>query len=320
MAKNVIPSLPWSFGWHANIDELRITKANGPVGYSATFHPWRGCILYIMKLIFLLCLSLLYLQGISLAKGNPVFISAEATEEYEAAFGDRSGDPILYHLIKGEFYPGGRRDDSLQEFELQDLASQLIQGLKQNGYEYTFDKTKGDLLIFFTWGATDPPPDLQDLWNLNSEEELLEYYGTDPNDPEINQDWVRGIQVEARTQGAPGRANIAHLLGYQKFLNRTDMMPVDQLALHEELRRDRYFVTLHAFDYQEFVATKTLKLHWVTRFSVDSSGYQFPEALSDLVLAADDYFGKHSDDFISLRPRDLGKAEMGELEDIEEQP
>ncbi|HZZ20051.1 MAG TPA: hypothetical protein VFE25_11805 [Opitutaceae bacterium] len=112
----------------------------------------------------------------------------------------------------------------------------------------------------------------------------------------------------------------AAMLGYDALLGETNELQAPALAYRRqdainELRRDRYFVVLMAYDFQMMWKEKKHKLLWETRLSLDQRGNEFNQQVSMMAKAAAQYFGK---DTHGLVREDLpvGRVNVGAVKSL----
>ncbi len=76
---------------------------------------------------------------------------------------------------------------------------------------------------------------------------------------------------------------------------------MDRDDLYAEIRENRYFVVLMAYDFQVLWKQRRHKLLWETRFSISAHRNQFDKALPVMAQYASRYFGQASDGLLRMR-------------------
>ena len=84
----------------------------------------------------------------------------------------------------------------------------------------------------------------------------------------------------------------------------------DEYELFEALCRERYFIIVTAFDFQELLTNKQWKRLWSTRFNVRTAGIRFKDAHLAMSSAAAPYYG--------TKMEKLGKGRSDRVPLIEE--
>jgi hypothetical protein len=112
----------------------------------------------------------------------------------------------------------------------------------------------------------------------------------------------------------------AHMLGYDSSdliateranYVRGTAFSVDRDDLYAEIRENRYFVVLMAYDFQLLWKEKKHKLLWETRFSISERRNAFDKALPVMAQYASRYFGQPSNGLLRTRVPE-GRVEIGE--------
>jgi hypothetical protein len=89
--------------------------------------------------------------------------------------------------------------------------------------------------------------------------------------------------------------------------------------LFGDLRVNRYFVVLMAYDFQLMWKEKKHRLVWETRFTLLETGHDFGKELPRMAKYASRYFGRDSHGLI----RDLvpeGRVEIGDVKSLGTEP
>lgn len=112
----------------------------------------------------------------------------------------------------------------------------------------------------------------------------------------------------------------AAMLGYDSFLAETSSMPGTALASRrqdaiDELRHDRYFVVLMAYDFQMMWKEKKHKLLWETRMSIGQRGAEFDQELAQMAKSASQYYGEDTHGLVR-RDMPAGHVDVGALQSL----
>ena len=251
--------------------------------------------------------------------GAQILIKAEATHEYTKSVANRKpDDPLTYHFVKGYFYGGDIKDESLVEVSFTEIAQNLAVHLTKQNYYPSKNTESNDTMIFVHWGVTAVEEDPLEMWAINSMDEYETLYGLGDSTDESVQ---RQLELYGPTTipkfGEADRNRNSGILGFAETLNSTTALPQDQYDLESALGRERYFLVVMAYDYQKYLREKEMDLLWITRFSMRSSGSNFHDAYKELTFAASDYFGKNMKGLQKKRTEDTSKVEVGDIEVID---
>ncbi len=201
-----------------------------------------------------------------------VLIDSWAREQYEAAKLE-NGKPRLetYHLLKGKYFGGYLRDDSLGKVEFEEMVDVLGEEMRKRNYHPSIEPMEGDLLIVVHWGVTGIQEGFTSL-----------FPGTSP---------VFGEGVLDKDGFTYRRGKNADLIGFRRILRQKGMTSQDVFELRELLDEERYFMILMAFDLPKLLGSNEKRLLWSTRFSLRATSTNFEEAHFALSRGASDYFG-----------------------------
>lgn len=258
---------------------------------------------------------------------------------------DGSLKPVSYAFGEGTFEPGSIADGTLNRVKFPQLATLLSAPLAKLGFHPSPDANKIDQLIVVHWGRTigwdtkgygdaystlnqahatmkaafpTLTPDMKPDPGAPSTRGLL---GTPGAAGEFdNMVLTLELQEEAR---ARSNAQNALLLGYYGTLEHIptfwgNLVSHRREQLLGELEDDRYYVIVAAYDFQSAVKSRQRKILWITRFSLDTRGNDFDQAIDRMVQAASSYFGRSSDGLQRQRLPN-GRATPGKLEVLDYQ-
>lgn len=274
---------------------------------------------------FLAPLALLILSVNGLPAANRILIKAVASEEFTKARAlDENKKIQTYQFILGRYFSGNVKDPSMEKVTLDDVVQNLAVNLqKQNFYPHK-DPKEGDLLIVIHYGATDYEPTYEEMFAINSLDDLgyteeIATAGAGGTALEFSTiDAINNFNFNLNTTEAMAGENErssyfkAQLLGLEEaFSPRTSRQDAEDLKYM--LDEERYFIILMAYDYPLLKAGE-LKLHWSTRYSIRTIGQTFEQAVKDMNYVAADFFGKNLQGINSKRVTDSSRVEIGEIE------
>jgi hypothetical protein len=206
------------------------------------------------------------------------------------------------------------------------------------------DPNQAKLLIMVYWGTTAVPGPTSGSIALDqfqaAQDNLNRYMaprprGQDPRTQVVAAGWAADaamdqwsaaitlLNMENRQSDRTDNANAA-LLGYDSpgligtekgSYVRGTAFSVDRDDLYAEIRENRYFVILMAYDFQQMWKLRKHRLLWETRFSINERHNQFDKALPLMAEYASRYFGQDSNGLLRSRIPD-GRVDVGELKSL----
>ena len=268
-------------------------------------------VLRLLSTSALLIGSLIFAESQCFAdKTARVYVDSVATDEYAAKKG--SGDEVkreTYHFVKGNFFGGRIRDGSLDKVTFNDIVQTLARDLAVRNYYPAEGTNTGDLLIVVHWGVTSVDPSIADLMGIASFGSPDDEFGEATDDSFIDSGFTN-------TRNASDISN-AKLLGFDKALQQKEGK-IDKETLRSEIRDERYFMILMAYDWQKLLQDKEFIFLWSTRFIVNSIGTNFTDSYLALSRAAQGYFGSQLDTLTRSKTHfGEGEIKFGELEVID---
>ena len=221
-------------------------------------------------------------------------VSARASDDYRRLrLTDGSFQPETFALGRGGCYGSPDRDPTLEEKTFDDVARTIVPPLAKENYLPGTDPMNTNFLIMVYWGTSTGPSSNPGLFRTQT---LVE------------------MQLTRN----------AMLLGYADDLRATIGLDRTPLArrrndLFGDLRGNRYFVVLMAYDFQLMQKQKIHKMVWETRFSLSEVGHGFGEALPMMANCASRYFGQDSHGLVrDLVP--IGHVDIGEVKSLGDVP
>ncbi len=264
--------------------------------------------------------------GVPSRAASLVVVNSKAHEDFSIAREqDPSKEVLTYAFMKGRFHPGTRNDPAMNNMSFSNLVLEIATHLQKQNFLPVPDPHKADLLIVVHYGATSVQDSFEELQGITS----LEDYGF--GDGAVTSASIGGGSVDVSAlnaiqdmqfeinknltiqQGNQGSMNyMAHLIGMEEaFVG--DIGPREERYLMNLLNEERYFVILMAYDIRK-LREGDIHLHWTTRYSIRATGQAFGDALKDMNLVAENYFGKNMGKLVKKRVTDKSRVELGELE------
>lgn len=243
------------------------------------------------------------------AARSQIVINSKASKkfiEYESS--REPGAPIRYIMVKGKYFGGEYRDEELETYKFSELAESVATALKKQNYQVTFDAASADLVIMVSWGQSVVEVDESEDWAYDSIEEMQEAMVGSEEDASF---W-RPANYERIDENRSIK-----LMGFEEVFKETWGMSQTRVEMAASLKSERYFMIVAAFDAASFISGDEWEVQWTTRYSLDSKGISFGDAVVALNYAAADYFGK-SNKGLNKTWVDNGKIKLGELEVVEE--
>src|SRR5271166_5802365 len=271
---------------------------------------------------------------------QPLVQAADGVDGVTAVFSKVSNDYARAKLPDGTFKPefysfgeGGRwagdiNDITIDRLNFIDVARVIAAPLAAQKFVPSTEARETRLLIMVYWGTTAVPGPASDSVAISqfqlAQDNLNKYMVNSAIDPRVK--IVSGgkaadaamDQMSAATSMLNMENNIrdrtdyanARMLGYDSpgligtekgGYVRGTAFGVDRDDLYAEIRENRYFVVLMAYDFQLMWKQKKHKLLWETRFSINQRRNQFDKALPVMAQYASQYFGTDSHGLLRTR-------------------
>jgi len=275
----------------------------------------------------LLALALASVAPCALGSDFTAVASRTSTDYVRVQGMDRRYDPETYALGIGGDYSGptGGPDDARVAFK--DVVRAIAGPLYAQQYVPTRDPNNTKFLIMVYWGTTagsgdpiagsfraaNPETSIHKGWSPGNP---VETHFTNETDSifSFEQDDTNANNIY---QGGQDDRRNATILGYDYGLSAGLPDTAGITPLHitrddllEEVRHNRYFVVLMAYDFQMLWKEKKHKLVWETRFSIRERENDFSAVLPSMAKYASQYFGKDTFGLIR-RPLPEGEVEVG---------
>ena len=249
---------------------------------------------------------------------------------------DGSFQPEYYAFGEGGKWAGEISDITVDKLKFLDVAHTIAYPLGTQKYFPSRDPKATKLLIMVYWGTTAVPAPTFNTVAVDqfqaAAENLAKYSSISPSgrnpvgggplaDAAISQ-WSAALlmlNMQNRQNDQLDFKN-AHMLGYDASdligteranYVRGTAFGADRDDLYADIRENRYFVVLMAYDFQLMWRQRKHKLLWETRFSISERHNQFDEALPIMAQYASRYFGQDSRGLLRARVPE-GRVDVGE--------
>lgn len=244
--------------------------------------------------------------GTAGARAEIVAVATRAFHGYtRTQLPDGSYKPETYAFADGGSWGGGLvAGDSIDELPFRYLAGALAVPMAKRGYVSAKDPANTDLLIFVFWGSTNNTGMRMDSPITRNLQFAMDQMNT-VKDAGAGEKGAMGNNMEtyfiaaAAEQRSRERQDIrkAMLLGFQDELHKAwDLSHTNFMRDYwEDLRADRYFVILKAFDFRLAAGKDHIrKILWEARFSVPRESKDFIDILPSMTSYAAQFFGEDS--------------------------
>jgi hypothetical protein len=267
-------------------------------------------------------------------------VSSKVSDDYvRAKLPDGSFQPENFVFGEGGKWAGELSDLTVDKLHFMDVARVIAAPLAAQRYLPARDPAKTKLLIMVYWGTTAVPGPTSDSVAIDqmqaAQENLNKYLVKSNLDPRVKvvgggpagfaeaaMDQLSAasamLNMENRQNDRTDFAN-ALMLGYDSpgligtekgNYVRGTAFSTDRDDLYAEIRENRYFVVLMAYDFQLLWKEKNHKLLWETRFSISERRNAFDKALPVMAQYASRYFGQPSDGLLRTRVPE-GRVDIG---------
>ncbi len=228
-----------------------------------------------------------------------------------------------YVFMEGERFDGAIRDGTFERTTFREIAEYLAPKLTQQNYWPTPDPKDADLVISVHWGVTRPRDTFNDMTGrvtLSSDPA-----GVTPglfSDSQAKQDIEAALGgpldygslgermnqlndvADGDQQSFMGAGN-ARLLGYTETLNKLSQEPnftTQQYTLERDLRSERYFIIVRAYDLHAETKAARSRPVWTLHLNISSPGNNFKTAMASMSAAGAALFGRNTDGVTTVIP------------------
>lgn len=259
-----------------------------------------------------------------------------ATPSYTARkFVDGKPRRETYVFAVGQRFDGVTADRTFDHTTIREIAEVLAPSLTKQNYWPTKEIADADLMLVLHWGVTIPQAPTTELTarttvsfdptsvspnNLASDspaladiEALIGPLGYNAN----AERWDQFTQIADRNARDISDTGTAGLLGYRRSLAKYGQSPrysAEQYTLLSDLRGERYFVIVRAYDLRAEKKFERSQPLWSLYLNVSSPGNNFVDAIALMSEAAAPHFGRNTGDVSTVRRKIReGHVELGEM-------
>lgn len=267
----------------------------------------------------------LALSALPLPAAEHVMIVALADQDYtQAKFADGKLKPETYVVMQGNFFGGATVDRTLERMSFRSIAGYLAHELARREYWPASSPHDADLLMVVHWGVTSPRASMQEMMGRTSlstdtsttfEGIAGELGGNDPATAVLWDVGERGNinslhaedvlrQQSDQNEAEAGQQDTAQLLGLVPTLRKyqESLLPtVQEIAVREGLREERYFIIVKVYDLRTWEKGKVNRAVWTIRLNIGAPGNNFEQALTRMARAGVNWFGRTTGEVVNVR-------------------
>jgi hypothetical protein len=185
-------------------------------------------------------------------------------------------------------------DPTIDDVKFPAIARMIAVSLADQNYHSTPEPNATHLLIMVYWGRN---IGIKSVWELDEYNSSLLGYDS---------------QNVFRISLVPSVAGYGRSFESQ-LLEQTSYDTVD------DLRVDRYFVILKAYDFQAAWKERKLKLLWDTRFSLSQRRHDFEKDLPTMAHTASLFYGQDSHGLVRLPTLPEGHIYIGDIKTVDDE-
>jgi hypothetical protein len=185
-------------------------------------------------------------------------------------------------------------DPTIDGVKFPAIAHMIGVSLADQNYRSTPEPNATRLLIMVYWGRN---IGRKSVWELDEYNSWLLGYDSQN---------IFKISIES---AMPGYGRGFH----SELLEQTSFDTID------DLRVDRYFVVLRAYDFQAAWKQRKLKLLWDTRFSLSERRHDFEKDLPTMAHTASLFFGQDSHGLVRMPTLPEGRVYIGDVKTIDDE-
>ncbi len=282
----------------------------------------------------LLCLALLSLLTSAQADSRVRFVG-NATASYLARkFPDSQPRRETYVFAVGQRFEGATVDGTFDRTTFRQIAETLAPALAHENFWPTKELTDADLLLVVHWGVTIPQSSMFEMTGrtttsfedtprslaIDSESQALSDIAGAIGALDFNasdQRWDQYTQIADQNARDINDRSTAGLLGYNRTLakyNESIRYAAEQYTLQTDLRTERYFVIVRAYDLKAKTKDDRSRPVWTMHLNVSSPGNNFTIAMNLMSEAAAPHFGHATGVVGTSRPKMReGKVDIGNM-------
>lgn len=254
-------------------------------------------------------------------------VVARADEAYtQRKFAGDQPQRETFVFMQGRYYSGRSVDRSIERTSFRDIVSYLVPKLADRQFVPAKSVPEADLVLVVHWGVTNPRAGSLEMMARTSPTinttfspsgEMLE-----PGDPLRNLLGAldRFDEFERMSETIASERSdwdLAELLGYTdrlRKLQHSSIATLEEQTLRYDLRMERYFIIVRAYDLRASSLPKPRRPVWTLHMNVSSPGNNFRTAMGRISDVAPRFFGRTSKDVETIPAKSTGfKVELGDL-------
>jgi hypothetical protein len=217
-----------------------------------------------------------------------IWVSSHAWEGYvRAKLPDGSFRRETYAFGRGGKWDIAMKDNTIDNLSFEEIAQMMSAPLAEQNYVRTVDPDKTDLLVMVYWGTTTGRIPGAGRQHTLQEQNM------------IKNELMLGFDGPLKDPPDPFKFDYQNLVG--------------------EVKRNRYFVVLMAYDFQMMSKQKKHRLLWETRYSIRQAGNDFAVQLPKITEYASPFFGQPTNG-MQVQPMPQGHVEVGEPSSLDPVP
>lgn len=280
-------------------------------------------------------LLLLAVPAVSLMADRHVVVIAKADPDYARTRYDAGGKliPQSYVVMKGNFFPSGRVDRTLERMTIEEIVQLFAPELAKREYYPSKTVEEADLLLIVHWGATRPKTGIQEMTarvtdDVDHQRHMLETLRrfepstqldtgfsdlppgtTPPESEEFNrqQQFEQLNRFSDEVSRQARRNDNATLLGYNDELHRLGKgiwFGERERSLIHDVNTERYFIIIRAYELKRRDGgAKTDRPVWTMHLNIRSPGNNFKTAIQRMGVIASQFAGTNTDSATTVKVR-----------------
>lgn len=237
-----------------------------------------------------------------------------------------------YVFAVGQRFNGATADRTFDHTTIREIAGVLAPSLTKQNYWPTKELADADLLLVVHWGVTIPQASIYETTARTTYESGVQTSGMLDDSPAAldlgaligpldyiasENRWQQFNQIADRNARDISDASTAGLLGYSATLarySRSIDRSAEQYTLLSDLRGERYFVIVRAYDLKATTKMDRSRAVWTLHLNISSPGNNFTGALGLMSEAAAPHFGRATGNVGTARPKIReGRIDYGDM-------
>jgi hypothetical protein len=227
-----------------------------------------------------------------------------------------------YVFMAGNRVEGATVDRTFERTTFREIAEYLAPKLTKQNYWPTAEVKDADLLLVVHWGVTSPHATLNDMTaritlgtDLTTTSTLFmdsqaladveAALGPLSNQNALEQRMYQLADIAAEDAQNMQGVGIARMLGYTDTLlklNQTVFYTEEQRTLDGDMRSERYFIIVRAYDLRAETKRERSRPVWTLHLNTASPGNNFKTAMASMSEAGSNLFGRATEGVTTIRP------------------